>query len=530
MTRIRFDPDAVRDAGVAFVAAGDDLATGASALGSMALPSMPAAMSSRYAAEIAAHAARLRALCGEQAKIGEELQTRAGAAELADDGKGAVHGGDGRRLERALGSVAVVGAAGVAHSARVRIAGGQVTVTSSSGLTLSTSVSELGLKPAQASATETHRTTSPGEGAEVPGSPAPSQSPAQAGAPQGGLAATTVADAISPPPEPDGASGEAGLRASESDGQGGQPVQQPMPTSADAERQDWGCWMAGSAAHAGVPPSLPLMLALSSSGMHNMPADGSTAGFFGMETGAAGAPPGHGLPPGAQPDASWWAERPDAQLDHVLRRLREVSGGTRDAELGDARALERWAQDAGLAADGQRLVEAQQAADAMVSNCAESGGSGRSGGEGGALGIARSQLGVHEAGVNSGAEVNRFLAAAETAPGNPWCASFVTWSLEQDGHEMQGDGWAAVQRWVSAAGAGEQGLSIVDAAHARPGDIVAYDWGGGSDFGQDGHIGFLESEVRDGRFTAVEGNANDAVSRMQRGLDQGNVVFIRVDG
>ncbi|MCE7894005.1 MAG: CHAP domain-containing protein, partial [Sorangiineae bacterium PRO1] len=402
----------------------------------------------------------------------------------------------------------------------------------STGASVTASATELGLKASHASGTETHRAREVGDGAEVPGSPtADAAAPAPVSAPQGGLAATTVADALSASPAEglEATSTEIELRAGDGDGQGGQPVQQPMPTSPDAERQEWGCWMAGSAAHAGVPPSLPLMLALSRSGMHNLPADGSTAGFFGIEAKAAGVPPGHGLPASAQPDASWWAERPDAQLAHVLRRLREVSGGTRELELGEAQALERWAQDAGLAADGQRIAEAHEAANAMVSNCADSGGSARSNGEGGALGIARSQLGVHEAGVNAGPEVNRFLAAADTAPGSPWCASFVTWSLEQDGREMPGQGWAAVQRWVSAASAGEHGLSIVDAAHARPGDIVAYDWGGGSDFGQDGHIGFLESEVRDGRFTAVEGNANDAVSRMQRGLDQGNVVFIRVD-
>ena len=32
----------------------------------------------------------------------------------------------------------------------------------------------------------------------------------------------------------------------------------------------------------------------------------------------------------------------------------------------------------------------------------------------------------------------------KVGPGNPWCASFVTWSLEQSGHKMNGSGWAAV--------------------------------------------------------------------------------------
>jgi hypothetical protein len=83
---------------------------------------------------------------------------------------------------------------------------------------------------------------------------------------------------------------------------------------------------------------------------------------------------------------------------------------------------------------------------------------------------------------------------------------------------------------VHAAETGTHGLQFVDPGDARPGDIVAYDWGGQSDFGQDGHIGLLESTVHGGSFTAVEGNAGDAVTRMQRSLGSGHVVFIRYSG
>lgn len=544
MSRIRFQPEDVRTAGVAFVTAGDDLSAGAAALRGMALPAMPPAMVARYTAEISSAAARLQALCGEQARIGEELQVRAEAAVLADSGDGTARSGDGRRLARALDTtVDVVGASGVALRAHVKIGGGRVTATSSSGLRISASASELGLKTAAAAA-EPHRATVVGQGAEQPGSPRGQETAAApaagagggsgAGAPQGGLAGATALDAVSAHGDGGHHAGghhDADLRAADHDGSGGQPAQHPMPTHADADRQDWACWMAGSAAHADIPPALPLMVALAHSGMHNLPADGSSAGFFGIDAAHAVAPPGHGLARGAHPDASWWADQPDAQLDHVLRQLREVSGGSRDGNLTDSASLERWAQDAGFSTDAQQLADVHDAANAMVSHCSETGGSAHgSGGGGGALGVARGQLGVHEVGANTGPEVNRFLAAADTAPGNPWCASFVTWSLEQSGHELPGDGWAAVQHWVGAASAGEHGLSLVDAAHARPGDIVAYDWGGDSDFGQDGHIGFLESKVEGGQFTAVEGNANDAVSRMQRSVDQGNVVFIRANG
>ena len=66
---------------------------------------------------------------------------------------------------------------------------------------------------------------------------------------------------------------------------------------------------------------------------------------------------------------------------------------------------------------------------------------------------------------------------------------------------------------------------------ARPGDIVAYDWGGGTDFSGDGHIGFLASNVQNGQFNALEGNNADAVNLVPRQLGGGpNIVFIRVNG
>ncbi len=137
---------------------------------------------------------------------------------------------------------------------------------------------------------------------------------------------------------------------------------------------------------------------------------------------------------------------------------------------------------------------------------------------------------MKEAGTNTGAKVDEYLAAAGVPPGNPWCASFVTWSLAQNGHKMDGGGWAAVQTWVRNAEAGNNDLQIVSADQARPGDIVAYDWGGQDDFGADGHIGFLKSNVKDGKFTALEGNNQDQVMNVPRQTSGANVKFIRIGG
>ena len=147
-----------------------------------------------------------------------------------------------------------------------------------------------------------------------------------------------------------------------------------------------------------------------------------------------------------------------------------------------------------------------------------------------ALSFAQTQLGVHETGVNTGAEVDKYLAAAGVGPGNPWCASFVTYSLQQAGHKMPGSGWAAVQTWVRNAEAKQNDLQVVSADQARPGDIVAYDWGHQDDFGSDGHIGFLASNVQGGKFTALEGNNHDAVMKVPRDVNMANVKFIRIGG
>ena len=95
---------------------------------------------------------------------------------------------------------------------------------------------------------------------------------------------------------------------------------------------------------------------------------------------------------------------------------------------------------------------------------------------------------------------------------------------------MEGSGWAGVQTWVRAAEAGTNDLQVVSAADARPGDIVCYDWGGQEDFGSDGHIGFLASNVEGDKFTALEGNNQDAVMSVPRSTSQANVKFLRIGG
>ena len=172
-------------------------------------------------------------------------------------------------------------------------------------------------------------------------------------------------------------------------------------------------------------------------------------------------------------------------------------------------------------------------APAVVADAATATAGGSSGLGAAALETAKAELakGVKEEGVNTGTDVDKYLKEAGVAPGNPWCASFVTWALAQNGHKMEGGGWAGgADLGARRRGRQTNDLELVSAEDARPGDIVVYDWGGQEDFGADGHIGFVASDVKGGKFTALEGNNQDRVMTVPRDTSQANVKFIRIKG
>ncbi len=544
MTTIRIAPVQVRQAGLAAVTVADDLQTQAGQLTSLPMPPMPPAMAAEHGPAIAAVAGRLTTAGDNLGRAGTEMQVRAAAAEAADapgNGRGLAAGATLKAAVVTTTTVLMQG--GKVETARLEVRGGAVQASTASGLKVTLpdlvrsggdvlTSSPAGPPNAQsAAATQpaTGRDTSAGAAIEGPAAAAVQQ--AVGGGGGGGdpadPAAVGAAQSLTAGDQMDPSAPAPGEHAASSDAKG-VPVPTDMPSDPDAARQEWACWMAGAAAHHGLPPALPVMLALAQSGLRNTPAASDDVGFFGLDPRTAYAPAGHGQSRDVPPGGDWWADNPEAQLDEVLGRLRGVEGGLRDAKLDDPDALGRWAADAVPNFDGATLSGAQDAANTLVDQCKQTAGAvGGASGGGDALSTARSQLGVHEVGTNAGPKVDEYLRTAQVGSGNPWCAAFVTWSLQQNGHEMPGTGWAAVATWVSAAQNGQHGLQLVDAAHARPGDIVAYDWGGDSNFASDGHIGFLESKVEGGRFTAVEGNAEDAVTRMERNMGVGNVVFIR---
>jgi hypothetical protein len=481
MTRIVLEPGTMEQAAARLTTTAEELERLGAAIRAPELPAMPAGMAARYAAGIEAVALRTARLGAPVAEVAAELRRRAAAARAAADGPSS--GAAGRRVAAALA---------VPADAAVR-AGGAVA------------------SPEHASA----------------------QAAVPAGAHEavGGHAARAVHDAVSAEtahaqgPPAAGHAGD-GLRAAAHDGAGSlAPVAMPHHGAAAHE---WACWIASHAAHSHLPPALPLAMALAGSGLRNLGLHGDGVGLFGIRAGADPAPAGFGLASTAQPDAAWWHHNPDAQLAHVLARLEAVAP---PEPPGDADGLGKWAGVAQSGTDAGAVAGQLSAARALVARCRHGldhpavGDAHPSS----ALDVAQTQLGVHETGgANVGPQVDRYLASADVAPGNPWCASFVTWALRQSGHQMPGAGWAGVAHWVQSAQQHAHGLTLVSPQDAHPGDIVAYDWGGGNDFGQDGHIGFLASPVgADGAFTAIEGNAGDAVARMHRRLDEAHVVFIR---
>lgn len=105
-------------------------------------------------------------------------------------------------------------------------------------------------------------------------------------------------------------------------------------------------------------------------------------------------------------------------------------------------------------------------------------------------------------GSNSGEWVNRYLASAGVDPGEPWCASFITYLLKFVGHMPAVSGPAAVASWAHWA---EKHGAIV--SQPKRGDLFFLLHANGQ-----GHIGIV-LENTGGKIRTIEGNSNDDGSR-----------------
>ena len=123
-----------------------------------------------------------------------------------------------------------------------------------------------------------------------------------------------------------------------------------------------------------------------------------------------------------------------------------------------------------------------------------------------------SQIGIREKGNNSGKEVEMYLASAGLAKGNPWCASFVQWSMLQcTDIKITAAGW--VPSWFP-----QKKLIFVrgklDIKPPQAGDLIGI-WFANKN--RLAHIGFYESQEGD-FIISVEGNTNEEGSREGDGV------------
>lgn len=113
---------------------------------------------------------------------------------------------------------------------------------------------------------------------------------------------------------------------------------------------------------------------------------------------------------------------------------------------------------------------------------------------------ARSQIGIHEVGDNSGPDVARYIAGAHAgAPGEPWCAIFANWALESCG--IRGTRSASSQSFRNDP-------NFVKLDGPAFGALVVY-WRSPRAQGV-GHVGFYQKENATSIYT-LGGNESDMV-------------------
>ncbi len=150
-----------------------------------------------------------------------------------------------------------------------------------------------------------------------------------------------------------------------------------------------------------------------------------------------------------------------------------------------------------------------------------------------AVQIAAGEVGVREAGQNSGARVREYQSATWLPPGPwPWCAAFICWVLREAARvappkwklpktagAYDFENWARdihpqTGKPMARSGGAATGIQVIKPAPAEilVGDIVIFQFSGG------GHIGIAASTSRGNTFETIEGNTNDGGSREGDGV------------
>ena len=306
-----------------------------------------------------------------------------------------------------------------------------------------------------------------------------------------------------------------------------------------ADRQKIACWLARSAAAAGLPPTLPVVCALVESNLSNVDhGDRDSIGLFQIRIGIHPAPPGFGSASGKLQSAAWWNAHPDAQMAWFAREAKSHKPAGVGADAG-ADGVGRWAvaTERPAAEYAGRYRERYSEAAKLVKACGSgSGGSGNAHGplvipkgssvNAAALKFAETELKnhVHEIGSsNTGPKVSAYLKAAGTSPGQPWCAAFVHWCLVKAGFKFPNTGgWAACSTYLAEAGKPHGAFFKVGHSEAKPGDLIV--------FGGD-HIAMVESN-HNGVLTVVGGNQSypgtgGGVTRVTHPVSATNYTIVR---
>jgi CHAP domain len=320
----------------------------------------------------------------------------------------------------------------------------------------------------------------------------------------------------------------------------------------DATQEQLASWMAAAARRAGIPPELPVMAALTESGLRNLRyGDRDSLGFFQMRTSIWNSG-----------EYAGYVDRPELQMSWFIRQAHAVREANPDLYRG-AENYGNWVADierpaeeyrgryqlqlerarelirAGGAVEGSENSAAPASAErvvvreGMMQNTAVAMPAAPDGPELDVEGprgpgekmvsIARRELGVAESppGSNESPRIAHYREATAGAPGpGPWCAYFVSWVASEAGVPLggEGQGFGAVDDvWAWAESAG-RGIPAQGGPGPRPGDLIVWDQ----------HIGLVEKLLPGGRVQTIEGNSSDHVARRVHAMSEPIVGYVRM--
>lgn len=125
-----------------------------------------------------------------------------------------------------------------------------------------------------------------------------------------------------------------------------------------------------------------------------------------------------------------------------------------------------------------------------------------------ALKIAQSQIGKQEfpKGSNAGTDVEKYLKSVGLGKGYSWCMAFVYWCVLEASIQL------TTNNPLKKTGGVLEQWNTIDSKYKKvepqQGDIFIMDYGKGQ-----GHTGFVEKVLLDGKIKTIEGNTNDDGSR-----------------